>query len=170
MRLKTLIAFACAVILLSGATAACKKSGESAAARGTTPIDDLLKAGKSPIEVGSLMRGISPVAPMFTLTLKNVSDRPVKTVMGTVVFFDENGRLIPESKSDLGYGELQEIMPGDEIRLSTMTNDEKAVSGKWIIKEVIYMRPNPVDKTYGDLPYKWTNPNYEAELKAAEIK
>jgi hypothetical protein len=170
MRLKTGMVIIFAVIFLVSVTAACKKTGESESVKGTTPIDDLIKAGKAPIEIGSMFRGISPIAPTFTLTLKNISDRPVKAVSGTVLYFDENDKLIPESKAELNYGELTEITPGDSIKLSTMTENEKAVKGKWIIKQVIYMKTNPLDKKYGDLAYKWTNPNYEAELKAAEIK
>jgi hypothetical protein len=170
MRRKNGMVIVFAVFILAGVTATCKKTGEAESAKGTTPIDDLIKAGKGPIEVGSLSRGISPVAPTFTLTLKNVSDRPVKTVSGTVLYFDENDKFIPEAKAELNYGELMEIKPGETIKLSTMTDNEKAVKGQWIIKQVIYMKANPVDKIYGDLPFKWTNPNYEAELKAGEIK
>jgi hypothetical protein len=170
MRLKTGMVIIFAVIFLGSVTATCKKTGESESAKGTTPIEDLIKTGKGPIEVGSLFRGISPIAPTFTLTLKNISDRPVKTVSGTVLYFDENDKLLPEAKAELNYGELTEIKPGESIKLSTMTENEKAVKGKWIIHQVIYMKTNPLDKNYGDLPYKWTNPNYEAELKAAEIK
>jgi hypothetical protein len=170
MRQKTGRVIVFAVFFLVSVTATCKKTSESESAKGTTPIDDLIKAGKGPIEVGSLFRGISPVAPTFTLTLKNISDRPVQTVSGTVLYFDENDKLVPEAKAELNYGELTEIKPGETIKLSTMTESEKAVKGKWILKQVVYMKTNPVDKNYGDLPYKWTNPNYEAELKAAEIK
>lgn len=151
-------------------TAACGKGGETAAPAGTTPIDELIKAGKGPIEVGSMLKGISPMLPTFTLFLKNVSDRPVKMIMGTVLYFDENDKLIPESKADLNYGELEEIKAGAKIELQTMTEHKAAVRGKWIVKEVVYLKMNPVDKAYGELPYKWTNPNYEAELKAAENK
>jgi hypothetical protein len=170
MRRKTGMMIMFAVFFLVSVTATCRKTGESESAQGTTPIDDLIKAGKGPIEVGPLFRGISPIAPTFTLTLKNISDRPVKTVSGTVLYFDENDKLVPEAKAELNYGDLTEIKPGESIKLSTMTENEKAVKGKWIIKQVIYLKTNPVDKIYGDLPYKWTNPNFEAELKAAEIK
>ena len=60
--------------------------------------------------------------------------------------------------------------PGGKIELSIIASDDKAVSGNWIIKEVVYEKPNPVDKTYGSLPYKWTNPNFEAELEAEKTK
>jgi len=155
---------------LLGLTAACKKGGESAPPAGTTPIDDLIKAGKGPVEVGSMFKGINPVMPTFTLSLKNVSDRPVQMILGTVLYFDENDKLIPESKADLNYGELEVVKPGASIELQTMTEHKEAVRGKWIIKEVVYLKMNPVDKAYGELPYKWTNPNYETELKAAENK
>jgi len=48
-----------------------------------------------------------------------------------------------------------------------MIQDEKAASVKLVLKEVIYKAPNPMGKKYGDLPYKWTNPFYAAELKTA---
>ena len=170
MRAKTISVLCFAIILMAAMTEACKKGGESAPPAGTTPIDDLIKAGKGPVEVGSMFKGINPVMPTFTLSLKNVSDRPVQMIMGTVLYFDENNKLIPESKADLNYGELEVIKPGASIELQTMTGHKEAVSGKWIVKEVVYLKMNPVDKAYGELPYKWTNPNYEAELKAAENK
>jgi hypothetical protein len=157
------------VALVLGGLAACKKGPEKPPA-GTTPIDDLVKAGKSPITVGNLVRGISPVAPTFSVTVANVSDAPVKLINGSVVFFDENGKALADSIQESGYTDLEPIPAGGKIQLSMIAADEKAVSGKWIVKEVVYEKPNPVDKRYGNLSYKWTNPNFEAELSAEKNK
>jgi hypothetical protein len=89
-------------------------------------------------------------------------------VTGTVLYFDKDGKLLPEGKVESSYGELSPIKPGEKIELSIIAKDENAVSGKWIIKEVVYLKQNPLDKSYPPLPYKWTNPNYETELGAAE--
>jgi hypothetical protein len=51
-----------------------------------------------------------------------------------------------------------------------MTPNEKAVSGKWIVKDVIYEKPNPMGKDYGTLPYKWTNPGHDTALEAEKAK
>jgi hypothetical protein len=159
-----------AVILIFALTmAACGKKGNEAA-KGTTPIADLIAAGKSPVAMGSMFRGISPVAPTFTVSVTNISDCPIKSIAGTVVYFDKDGKYLPEAKADTGYAELTAIKPGERIELSTMTKDENAASGQWIVKQVIYMKMNPVDKLYGELPYKWNNPNYDAELEAASKK
>jgi hypothetical protein len=69
----------------------------------------------------------------------------------------------------MGYGELSPIKPGEKIQLSTMTQNEKAVSGKWIIKEVVYEKPSPL-KNMGSIMMKWTNPSFDAEVAAAEAK
>jgi|GEM_PF-1289698 len=158
------------VVLILGSLAACKKDGKEAPPAGTTPIDQLVQAGKSPVEVGNLSRGMSPIAPTFSITVRNVSDAPVKLVNGTVVFFDENGKCLPDTIAESGYTDLSPIAPGDKVELQIMTGNDKAVSGKWIIKEVVYEKPNPLDKKYGNLPYKWTNPNFEAELAAEKNK
>ena len=158
-----------AVMFFAATLATCKKTGNGAV-QGATPMAELLKAGKPPVALGSMMRGISPIAPTFNMTVTNVSDCPIKSLMGTVVYFDSDGKFIPGSPVDSGYAELTTIKPGEKIELSTMSNDENAATGKWILKEVIYMKMNPVDKLYGELPYKWTNPNYEAELAAATNK
>ena len=146
------------------------KAVVSAKAAATTPIADLIKAGKPPVVVSNLFRGISPIAPTFTVSVTNVSDSPVSMVNGVVLFFGENEAFLADSKKDMGYGELSPIKPGEKIELSTMTDNEKAISGKWIIKEVVYEKPSPLGKNMGSIMMKWTNPGFEAEVAAAEVK
>jgi hypothetical protein len=154
------------ILVFALAMGGCGKK-ENAPIPGTTPIGDLLAAGKAPVVLGSMVRSISPVAPTFMVSVTNVSDCSVKSITGTVVYFDKDGKYLPDAKADSGYAELTAIKPGERIELSTMTNDENAVTGRWIVKQVIYMKMNPVDKLYGELPYKWNNPNYDTELEAA---
>ncbi len=170
MKNKTLIGLLFAALVLAGLFVACGKGGDGGAkASSTTPIADLIKAGKPPVVVGNLFRGISPVAPTFTVSVTNVSDCPVSMLNGVVLFFGENQAFLADSKKDMGYGELSPIKPGEKIELSTMTQDEKAISGKWIIKEVVYEKPSPL-KNMGSIMMKWTNPNFDAEVAAAEGK
>ncbi len=167
MKDKRVLRILSVLLLLGGLGVACQSgSDETTPAVRTTPIGELLRAGKAPIEVGKLIRGMSPVAPTFTVTLANISDRPVSLVKGTVVFFDANGKCLPNSITESGYTDLTPIAPGDSIQLSIMTDVEEAVSGKWVIKEVIYNKKNPLGKEFPDLPYRWTNPNFDSELAA----
>jgi predicted small lipoprotein YifL len=158
------------LVLTLGSLAACKKEGPAAPPAGTTPVDELVQAGKSPVEVGNLRRGLSPIAPTFSVTVSNVSDAPVKLINGTVVFFDENGKCLPDAVAEAGYTDLSPIAPGGKVELQILTPNEKAVSGTWVIKEVVYEKPNPLDKAYGNLPFKWANPNFEAALAAEKNK
>jgi hypothetical protein len=167
---KTFIPGIVAGLVLAGLFGACGKGGDGGAkAAATTPIADLIKAGKPPVVVSGLFRGISPVAPTFTVSVTNASDCPVSMLQGVVLFFDEAGAVLADSKKDMGYGELSPIKPGEKIELSTMTQNEKAISGRWIIKEVVYEKPSPI-KNMGSIMMKWTNPNYDAEVAAAEVK
>lgn len=159
------IALALALILSAGA--ACNKAEEKPAG---TPIEDLVAAGKAPVEAGSLVRGMSPIAPTFTMTLSNLSSSPVSAVNGTVIFFDGDGKALADTVSEAGYTDLSPIPAGGKIELQLMTPNEKAVSGKWIVKDVIYEKPNPLGKEYGTLPYKWTNSGHDAALEAEKAK
>jgi hypothetical protein len=161
------VALACLIFVLL--FAACGKGGDGGAKAATTPIADLIKAGKPPVVVSGLFRGMSPVAPTFTVSVTNVSDCPVSIIQGAVLFFGENGAFLLDSRKDMGYGELSPIKPGEKIQLSTMTDNEKAVSGKWIIREVVYEKPSPI-KNMGSIMMKWTNPDFDSEVAAAEAK
>jgi hypothetical protein len=156
------------LVFLFLALVGCQRQGEEKTA-GTVPIKVALAAGRSPVEIGSVVPLlVSPVAPTFKVTVKNVTDAPLDSIFWTAVVFDENGNSLPEGEVEGGYADpLNPILAGEASELSFMIQDEKARSVKLVLKEVIYKGPNPMGKKYGDLPYKWTNPFYEAELKTA---
>jgi hypothetical protein len=171
MKTDSLITRAGAFILVLTAVslAACSKSGDEAAA-GTTPMDQLIQNGKPPIETGTLNRGISPVMPTFTMAVTNVSDMPVSLINGTVIFFDEKGKALADTIQDAGYTDLTPIAPGAKIELQIMSGNDKAVSGKYLLKDLVYEKTNPKFKEYGALPMKWKNPGYDAALKAEKAR
>jgi hypothetical protein len=156
------------LVLIGGGLAACSKAEKKPPA-GTTPIDQLIQEGKSPVVIGSLRRSISPVAATFSVSVANVSDCPVSMLKGVILFYNEGGAYIPDSKHDMGYADISPIAPGAKIELQTMTPNDKAAGGQWIIKEVVYEKETKF-KEYGKLPMKWTNKNFDAELAAAEAK
>jgi hypothetical protein len=146
----------------------CGKSGEPTVA--TTPIEQLIKAGQAPVEVTSLSRGMSPIAPTFSLKVTNVSNVPISALMGTIVYFDGDGKALTGAIAESGYSDLAPIPPGGSVQLSIMTPEQKAVKGKWILKQVMYEKPNPLGKNFGTLPFRWKNPNYDAELTAEKAR
>jgi hypothetical protein len=136
------------------------------------PIDELIAAGTCPVEVVSFAPEFSPVMPQFAVTLKNLSDKKVKLINWTVMVFDENGQLLPEGKVDSGYGELGGIAPGETIE-GLMPSLEGAVSGKIVIKSVVYESQPPGAEDNQALQrmtiaMTWENPSYEAEVAALE--
>lgn len=157
-----------AIPMLAGIAGCGRGGGEPAVA--TTPIEQLIKAGKAPVEVTSLSRGISPVAPTFTLKVTNVSSVPVSAVMGTIVYFDGDGKALAGATADSGYSDISPIAPGGSVQLSIMTPEQKAVKGKWILKDILYEKPNPLGKNMGTLSFRWKNPNYDAELAAEKAR
>jgi hypothetical protein len=147
------------MIALAGLTGCNKESGGPVV--GTTPIDQLIQAGKPPVETGPMSRGISPIAPTFTMSVTNVSDMPVSLINGTVIFFDENGKALADTIQDAGYTDISPIAPGAKIELQIMSSNDKAA---------IYEKTNPKFKEYGALSMKWKNPGYEAALKAEKAR
>lgn len=157
-----------ALPILAGIPGCSKGGGEPTVA--TTPIAQLIQAGRAPVEVTPLARTMSPVAPTFSLKLTNVSDVPISAVMGTVVYCDGDGKALPGAVADSGYSDLSPIAPGTSVQLSIMTSEQKAVRGKWILKDALYEKPNPLGKNFGTLSFKWKNPNYDAELAAEKAR
>ncbi len=156
------------LVFLALALVCCQRQGEEKPA-GTLPVREVLAAGRSPVEIRSIVPMlVSLAAPTFKVTVKNVTDAPLTSIVWTAVAFDENGNPIPEGEVEGGYADsLNPIAAGETSELSFMIQVEKTASVKLVLKEVICKAPNPMGKKYGDLPYKWTNPYYAAELKKA---
>jgi hypothetical protein len=156
------------LVILLTALYSCQRQGEEKPA-GTVPVKVALAAGRSPVQMGSVVPMlVSPVAPTFKVTVKNITDAPLDSLAWTAVAFDENGNSLPEGELEGGYADpLNPIAAGETRELSFMIQVEKTASVKLVLKEVIYRGPNPLGKKFGDLPYKWTNPFYAAELQKA---
>jgi hypothetical protein len=150
--------------LLLALTVSCKNEG----AGDTKKIEDLIASGESPVEVGSVFRVMNPAMPMFQVSLKNVSDKPVAAVKWTAVYRDKDGALLADARAEGGYGDaLNLIKPGQGVSGTFRAGSESAVSAKLVIRDVVYMKQNPLGEKFGHLPYKWENPNYQAALDAA---
>jgi len=156
-----------AVALLASGLASCEKA-DPGPVPGTTPIDELIQSGRSPVETGSMVRGISPIMPVFKMSVKNVSDVPISLINGTVLFFDGEGKVLADTVQEAGYTDLSPIEPGGSIELQIMTGDERAVTGQYILKEAIYEKTNPKFPEYGGISMKWENAGHDAAVAAAK--
>jgi hypothetical protein len=157
-----------ALVILLVTLFGCKNPGGGKPA-GVVSIKEALAAGRAPVEIGSVVpMPVSSAAPTFKVTVKNVTDTPLDSILWTAVVFDEKGNILPEGEVEGGYTDpLNPILAGEACELSFMIEDEKAASVKLVLKEVIHKGPNPLAKSNGDLPHKWTNPFYAAEMRKA---
>ncbi len=156
-----------ALVFLLVTLSGCKSPGGKPA--GVVPIKEALAAGRSPVELGSVVPMlVSPAAPTFKVTVKNITDAPLDSIGWMAIAFDENGKPIPEGEVEGGYADpLDPIAAGEARQLSFMVQFENAASVKLVLKDVIYKAPNPLGKKFGDLAFKWENPYYEADLQKA---
>ncbi len=165
------------VILAAVGWTACRKNENNRIA-GTTPIEQLIQAGKSPIEAGPMSRKMNRDATEFVMTLTNVSDTPVKEFDGTIILYDENGKALADTIMRSSYNvapggnnKLPPINPGAKFDVIYSATNEKAVSGMFIIREVLYKKKvDPKFKDSIEMWLKWTNKDYDAILKAEKAK
>ncbi|MDD8025887.1 MAG: hypothetical protein PHI34_05195 [Acidobacteriota bacterium] len=155
-----------AIVVILAAGPACQGGGKNTG----LPVEDLIAAGQPLVVAGPMVKGASPIAPTFTMSLTNASNAPIAAVGGTVIFFDAEGKALLDTVADAGYAEVAPIPPGGKIEMRIMAQNEKAVSGKWILKDALYEKTNPMGREYGTLPYKWSNPGYGDALQAERAK
>lgn len=137
---------------------------------GTTPIRQLIAEKRSPVEVVSFSPDPNPVVRRFKVVLKNVSDKPVKMVRWTQLFFAADGALLDSGKRDGGFAELSGIAPGESYE-SVMIVAESAASGRIVLKSVTYeslppgAENDPSMKLY-KIDFQWKNPDHDATVRA----
>lgn len=155
------IGFVLAIMLLAAGFVAC---GEQAKPEEQITFDET----KCPIEITGSSKTISPI-PTFVLKVKNISPYNVTAFNAGAIFLDEKGKPLSTTPQEIPFdGMLDPLTPGSESELQTL-GVENAVTLKIVIKDCIYNKMNPVDEKYGDLPYKWTNPGYDKEIKKISV-
>lgn len=131
-------------------------------ARGGESLGSLEAAGRSPIEMtASAVEGHPPL-PTYRATVRNVSDRPVRRVVATVVYLDANGRPMPGESHDVAFGSpLKPIEPGVRLETSFLSRVDGAPGVRLVTRVVTFLEPGP-ERT--PVPRDWKNPRYEADL------
>lgn len=130
------------------------------------PLESLQAAGRPPLDLtASVIAGYQPL-PTYRATVRNACDRPVRRVIATVVYRDENGHAIPGEKHEVAFGSpLKAIEPGVTLETSFLSRVEHAPDVRLVIRSVTFLEagrgPDPA-------PKEWTNPRYAADLAEAE--
>lgn len=143
---------------------ACQLPGgqPAAPAEALPPIQELIQAGRAPVEVelkapsgiGGVMVGA------LRVIIRNLSDAPIKSVSWTLVALDADGRVLPDGVSESGYAEWEPIGPGERIEGSLLPGPSDAASHRLILRQVLYER---TVSGYA-MVMKWDNPGHDAEL------
>lgn len=122
-------------------------------------------AGLSPVEMtAAAVEGHAPL-PTYGARVKNLSDRPVRRVVATVVYLDAAGRALPGENHDVAFGSpLKAIDPGVTLQTSFLSRVERAPSVRLVARVVTFLEAGTGAEP---VPVEWTNPRYAEELARA---
>jgi len=138
----------------------------AAAARPVERLEQLEALGRPPLELSAVAVQGHPPLPTYRATVRNLSDRPVRRVIATVVYLDTNGRALPGENQDVAFGSpLKAIDPGVTLETMFLSRVDYASEVRLVARVVTFL-----EKGAGTdpVPREWKNPRYEAELSKAE--
>jgi hypothetical protein len=134
--------------------------------RPVEPFDRLVAAGRSPLELTAAAVGGYPPLPTYKTSVRNVSDRPVRRVVATVVYLDANGRALPGENHDVAFGSpLKPIDPGVTLETSFLSRVDNAPGVRLVVRTVIFLEKGAAGEAS---PQQWTNPRYGNDLAEAQ--
>ena len=134
--------------------------------RPVEPLERLEAAGRAPLELAASSVEGHPPLPTYRATVRNVSDRPVRRVIATVVYLDAKGRALPGENHDVAFGSpLKAIDPGVTLETSFLSRVDRAPGVRLVARVVTFL-----EKGAGadPVPREWSNPRYAADLADAE--
>lgn len=119
-------------------------------------------AARSPLELSAAAAEGFPPLPTYRAKVRNASDRPVRSVVATAVYFDASGLAMPGENQDVQFGSpLKAIEPGVTLETSFLSRVERAPSVRLVVRSVTFLEKG----AGGALAEReWKNPGYESEL------
>ncbi len=119
------------------------------------------EASRPPLELSAApVEGFPPI-PSYRAKVRNVSDRPVRSVVATVVYFDGRGLAMPGENQDVHFGSpLKAIDPGVTLETTFLSRVDRAPSVRLVIRSVTFLEKGPGTDT---TPREWKNPRYDAD-------
>lgn len=134
--------------------------------RPAEPLARLEARGEAPVQVtAASVPGFQPL-PAYRARVVNVSDRPVRRVVATVVYVDERGRALAGESHDVAFGSpLKAIGPGETLETSFLSRVEHAPGVRVVVRAVTLLGTGPAGETVEE----WTNPRYRQEASEAGL-
>ncbi len=136
-------------------------SAPAAATPAARPLKALEAAGLAPVELtAAAVEGFPPL-PSYTAKIRNVSDRPIRRVLATVVYLDATGRLMPGEEHDVSFGSpLKAIDPGATFGSVFLSRVDRAPAVRLVPRVVTLLEkgdgPEAIER-------EWKNPRYDEE-------
>lgn len=146
--------------------AAAPKANPALPVRPPETLERLETAARAPVELSAVAVPGHPPLPTYRATVRNVSDRPVRRVIATVVYRDGIGKALAGENQDVAFGSpLKAIDPGVTLETMFLSRVDLAAEVRLVVRVVTFL-----DKGAGTdpVPREWKNPRYEAELVKAE--
>lgn len=124
------------------------------------------EGGRSPLQITAAAVEGHPPLPTYRAKVRNVSGRPVRRVIATVVYLDAKGRALPGENQDVAFGSpLKPIDPGVTLETSFLSRVDRAPALRLVVRVVTFLEKGPGPEP---VPREWMNPRYEADLAEAE--
>ncbi len=136
-----------------------------AAVADARPLENLEAAGLAPVELAAAAVEGFPPLPSYAAKVRNVSDRPIRRVLATVVYLDAAGRPMPGEAHDVSFGSpLKAIDPGITFESVFLARVDRAPAVRLVPRVVTIL-----EKGIGADPIEreWKNPRYDEELRRA---
>lgn len=126
------------------------------------PLERLEAEGRSPVVLTAVAVDGHPPLPTYQATVRNLSDRPVRRVLATVVYLDAAGRALPGEDQDVEFGSpLKAIDPGVTLETPFLSRVERAPGVRLVVRSITFLENGNGAEP---VPREWANPRYEAEL------
>lgn len=137
----------------------------SPATRPPESLESLRSAGRAPLELtATAVEGFPPL-PTYRATVRNLSDRPVRRVEATVVYFDAAGRKMPGEEHDVAFGSpLKAIEPGGSLESSFLSRVDRAPGVRLVLRSVTFLEKGAGGEA---VAREWTNPRHAEEVAGA---
>ena len=129
------------------------------------PLTTLEAAGRAPVEMAATAVEGFPPLPSYTAKVRNVSDRPIRRVLATVVYLDAAGRAMPGESHEVAFGSpLKAIEPGVTLESVFLSRVDRAPGVRLVPRVVTLLEkgdgPEAIER-------EWKNPRYDEELRRA---
>lgn len=133
-----------------------------ATATDARPLKELEASGLAPVEMTAAAVEGYPPLPSYRAKVRNVSDRPIRRVVATVVYLDAAGRPMPGEEHDVSFGSpLKAIEPGVTLEAGFLSRVERAPDVRLVVRSITFLEKG---SSAEPVTREWVNLRYDADL------